>query len=175
MRVCSGEEERLKVVGAEVLGDTVRGARGPDCATDVRLRDAEHALKAVRRGWYALVIVAVEELAPIASGFTGDVINKRTGGGAEAGARSVPLKFFDLLAKALVGLVTIGRWIASVWIWRDLVRDLTEDFDVSRDPTSSSGAVPIRSQCLIELVQDRMVAFFFFASCTKARTFSSFS
>lgn len=167
------EDESLKIVGAEVLRHSVRRACLPESAAELGLRDSEQSFKTVGRGRDARIVVALKELAAIAAGDTSDMVDEVPSGGAKASSRSLVLQFLELLPKALVRLVSSRRRVGTLRIRRDLVGNLAKNANVSLGTTSGAGSMPVRSKCVVEFIQDWVVAFFFFANCTAARTASN--
>ena len=61
-------------------------------------------------------------------------------------------------------LVTISWRVLTLGVWCNFTGDVTKEFEVAGNATSSAVPVPSRREGLVELVQERVVSFFFFAA-----------
>lgn len=159
---CGGEA--LDIVGAEILGDGSRSARGAEGVAELRLGGAEVALDVVRVGRDERVVEAGEEVGPVAPGQGGDLLDEGGRRSAEPEAWGLLLELLEERVQAGLGLGRVGGRIGSVWTGRDLVRDLVEDLDVSGDAPRGTVSVPVARQRLFELVEDRVWAPLFAAA-----------
>lgn len=131
---------------------------------ELALGRAEVALDVVRVGREEGVVEAGEEVGPVAFGQGGDLVDEGGRRSAEACSWRLALELLEERVEAGLGFCRVGRRVASVGARRELVRDLTEDLDVSGDAPCRTVSVPVARQCLFELGEDRVWAPLFAAA-----------
>lgn len=165
-----GHEE----VGAEVLRDRVGGTARARGATYQTLCAAEETFERVGCGRDTLVVEADEQMAAVTLSKCGDVIDKASCDDPDPGSRSGPPELVDVGLEPGFGLRGAGGTVDSIGVGRQLMGEPAKDGGVPGYPTRESDLVPVRSEGLGEVVEQRVarVRPFFRASCANARTFS---